>query len=307
MIDNALEKLAEFNIADASVHVWIFKKRINSEAKRPIYTGRWVESTLQVDESLKGVLLGYLDRITEILPYDLMAQNTEASALHLPTERTFADLILEQCEEQTDQKKIEQVRHINNALFYVVKFVFEEEVVFAVKQTDANWKTRRKSGFIQAAFKDDELDLLEEETFQIARDFDFLIHGEDVVARNKTKFESVLNYKEAHVENFEEIKDEQEFLDVFSDLAAIEEYVGSNKMQLRRVAAIRQKGYYKDARFIESLKDNKDRFRLNIEFDDKGKIVPTAETCRDIFQALLDHRLISHYNHVYDVQSTVQV
>lgn len=47
---------------------------------------------------------------------------------------------------------------------------------------------------------------------------------------------------------------------------------------------------------------------LNITFDDRGRIVPTAETCRDIFQALLNHRLESRLDSkFYDVPSTAPV
>ena len=47
---------------------------------------------------------------------------------------------------------------------------------------------------------------------------------------------------------------------------------------------------------------------LTIAFDDAGRIVPTAETCRDIFQALLDHRLDSRLSmRIYDVQNTEAV
>lgn len=307
MIENALDVLSDFDIPQSSVHVWIFKKGADKENERPRYTGRWVESGEQIDDCLRSTLNNYIEGVTEIFPYQLLAQNTEASALHIDTEQTFADLVLEECVEQTDRKRIKAVKHIQNAIFYVVKFVHEESVVYGVKQTDSNWKTKRRSGFWPVMLADQEIELLEADTFEIARDFDFVISGEDIVARNKNKFESVLNYKAAHLDNFEEIKQEQEFNDVFSELAAIEEYVGDNKMQLRRVAAIRQKGYYRDGNFMQSLQRNATRLRLNIEFNDDGKIVPTPETCRDIFQALLDHRLMSHYDHVYDVQNTVPV
>lgn len=45
---------------------------------------------------------------------------------------------------------------------------------------------------------------------------------------------------------------------------------------------------------------------LGIGFDDEGRIA--AETCRNIFQALLDHRLDSRLsNLIYDVQNTETV
>jgi hypothetical protein len=47
---------------------------------------------------------------------------------------------------------------------------------------------------------------------------------------------------------------------------------------------------------------------LSIQFDAAGRIIPTVETCRDIFQALLDHRLDSRLSQqLYDVQNTEPV
>lgn len=43
-------------------------------------------------------------------------------------------------------------------------------------------------------------------------------------------------------------------------------------------------------------------FGLNLLFDATGRIVPTADTCRDIIVALLDHRLESGFSkNIYDV------
>jgi len=42
--------------------------------------------------------------------------------------------------------------------------------------------------------------------------------------------------------------------------------------------------------------------------DAQGRIVPTLDTCRDIFQALLDHRLESRLSQrLYDVENTATV
>ena len=44
------------------------------------------------------------------------------------------------------------------------------------------------------------------------------------------------------------------------------------------------------------------QFRLNLQFDAQGKIVASYDCCADVFQALLVHRLQSHFSaHIYDV------
>jgi hypothetical protein len=49
-------------------------------------------------------------------------------------------------------------------------------------------------------------------------------------------------------------------------------------------------------------------YGLTLVFDAAGCIVPTSETCRDVFIALLDHRLQSPFSsNIYDVPDTTPV
>ena len=152
------------------------------------------------------------------------------------------------------------------------------------------------------------MELEEKPSFSISKYFDFFIVNETVLIQNKQQFESLLSYKAAHILDFKVMQADPEFNGIFSDMAHLVEYVGTNKMQLRRVSAIKQKQYYKNPAFITSLKDNHAEFGLSIEFDVDGKIKPTPESCKDIFQALLDYRLKSHFSqNIYDVQNTVNI
>ena len=59
---------------------------------------------------------------------------------------------------------------------------------------------------------------------------------------------------------------------------------------------------------MRNLRQRYAEYRLNIIFDEYGKIVPTPETCRDIMTALLDHRLGSGFSgYIYDVPDAVPV
>lgn len=136
----------------------------------------------------------------------------------------------------------------------------------------------------------------------------FFIIENNIFIKSKGLFESILSYKQAHLSNFAELTSEPEFQNIFNDINHLNSYVGTNAMQLRRASAIRQKSYYKNDLFMESLKSNAARFRLNLQFDENNKIIVTPENCADIFQALLDHRLQSHYQvHLYDVPNALLV
>lgn len=161
---------------------------------------------------------------------------------------------------------------------------------------------------LRVVFSDEELDIDERPAFSLEPFFDFFVFNGEIFVSNKGRFESVLAYRAGHIEAFQELTVEAEFNAIFSDVGPITVFVGDNKIQLRRAIAIREKGHYRDADFMQNLRNQCAAMNLQIAFDDDGRIVPTPETCRDIFQALLDHRLDSRLsNQLYDVQSTEAV
>ncbi|MCA8865587.1 MULTISPECIES: Kiwa anti-phage protein KwaB-like domain-containing protein [unclassified Halomonas] len=176
-----------------------------------------------------------------------------------------------------------------------------------LKKTPQSWSIKKRRSYESFSYTGESVELNNDESFELAKTFDAVFWGEHVLAlREKSKFESVFKYKEAHIESFSELCAEPEFLDIFSDVGPLSNYVNNNKMQLRRAAAIQQKGYYRDHAFIESLRRNIDRLQLDINFGDDGKIYPCEMTCPDIFKALLEHRLLSHYqDRPFDVPDAV--
>ena len=177
-----------------------------------------------------------------------------------------------------------------------------------MRKTAASWKTKKTRDVLWAIFSDEHLALNEDPGFEISKDVDFFIFGDDMFISKKGAFESVLSHKAAHQGDFAELHNEEEFATIFSSLAPLQEFVGENKIQLRRASAIRQKGYYKDEKFMQNLRQHHKRFGLNLTFDENGRIIPSLESCREIFQALLDHRLASGFSeNIYDVPDATSV
>ncbi|MXO48935.1 DUF4868 domain-containing protein [Erythrobacter vulgaris] len=101
---------------------------------------------------------------------------------------------------------------------------------------------------------------------------------------------------------------ENEFIQIFANLTPLTTFVGSNKIHLRRMCSIRQKGHYKDQTFISRLRQHHAAHGLSLQFDQNGLIVCTPDNCRDVITALLDHRLASAFSeNVYDVPDATKV
>lgn len=301
-----LSELKAFDLDEAEVAVWVFKRPRSGGRRR--FSGRWIDISVDLADRLRETVRGNLEAITETIEYDILAANNEASALTIGADETDAHLIATQIMDPTPDLKARSIPELRDSDFYVARFAFEGTALLAVRKTDQSWSTRRSRGVIQMVFSDEELRLEEDATFTIRSDFDFFVLGTTIFVRTKSNFESLMSYKAAHTQAFETLTAEVAFQGLFVDMAPLMEFVGTNKMHLRRAVAIQQKGHYRDRTFMTRLRAECEDMNLDIKFDEDGKIIATVESGKDIFLALLDHRLESRLTALmYDVPSTEQV
>lgn len=299
-----LDDLRAFDIATSAVSVWTFKKSLPT-GQPPVFSGRWIDIDDDLAAALREALTEIRGDIAETHPYGLLAQVNEGSALVLGSDETHAPAIVVRSSDPTPARKVRELKHINNSAFYVVKFVSGGQTLHAVRKTDSSWRSRKAFNVLNVLFTDEGLTLDETPRFSLSRYFDFLIHGESVFVLEKNHFESVLSYKQAHVEDFLALRAEVAFTNAFADIAPLVAFVGSNKIHLRRACAIRERGYFRNANFMDRLRQEHVQMGFNFVFDAQGRIVCTEAGCPDIIKALLDHRLDSRLSRrIYDVENT---
>lgn len=297
-----------FDIDRSTVTLWLFRKTPQSAGHPPRYVGRWIDTHNELDEELKKALSAERERITELQEYALTAQNNEGSALQIDILETHADLILTETAAETTARRVKDMEQIQNTSFYVVKLVCGQHCLYAVRKTESSWQTRKMKDAIYAFFSNSRLALDDKPSFRISRFVDFFILDDKVLILHKGHFESILNYKQAHLEDFRALQKDQAFASLFTDLEPLVRFVGSNKIHLRRACAIREKGHYKSKDFMSRLRANHVRHHLKLKFDRSGRMIPTPDTCPDIIRALLDHRLLSPFSQShYDVDHATAV
>jgi Domain of unknown function (DUF4868) len=302
-----IQDIKNFNIDAASTTLWTFKKQSPKDAP-PQFNGHWVDTTDEMDAELKKIIKQQLEQITEEQVYSLLAQNNEASVLTITEEETHVGFVKDQFANELQKRKVRNVSTLLNCAFYIIKLVHNGQVLYAVKKTDSTWKSRTAKNVITAIFSNTQLELTADDNFRIQKSVDFFGFDGSLAVKDKRNFESVLNYKAAHEQDYAEMQVAADFIKVFVDLAPLTAFIGSNKIHLRRMSAIRQKAFYADEVFMGNLRKLHKQFGLNIIFDDEGRIVPTEETCRDIIAALLDHRLSSAFSgNIYDVPDATRV
>jgi len=299
--------LQDFDVTNATVQVWLFKKTMALDGGLR-FTGRWVGTDANLEQALRAAIADKRASILEVNAYSLLAAASDGIALHIDALETQAGAIAAEAANPVPGRKVNELKQVQNTKFYVAKLVNGDQVVHAVRKTDASWQSKKVHNILSVFFSDDQLGLNENPAFNISRDVDFFIIGDDVVILNKAAFESILSYKEAHAHDFQKLQEEADFSSLFSTLDPLVTFISTNKLQLRRACAIRQKGYYRDPGFMRRLRERYGECKLNLKFDDQGRIVPTPECCADIIRALLDHRLSSLFSEKnYDVPDATVV
>lgn len=268
-----LAGLKGFDVAGADLTVWVYKRTTRNGV--PSFNGRWVGVTNDLAASLRAAVSDALEAVTETIDYEILAQNNESSVLTLGADETHIALVEGQAAEPTEVLKVRQLRQIANADFYMLRFATAEGVLLAVRKTNATWSTRRTSGILRVVFEDEELDVDERPAFSLEPFFDFFALRGDIFVSNKNRFESVLSYRAGHAVAFQELVNEPDFSGIFADVAPFAEFVGTNKIHLRRAIAIREKGHFRDVGFMDNLRRQCGAMGLAIVFDDEGRIVPT--------------------------------
>jgi hypothetical protein len=300
--------LNNFDIQNAGLTVWLFKKSGGTGGAAPVYTGHWITTDDELNTALKASVIEARARIAEVHEYGLLAQNNEASALIIDSVETHAGLIVEKSANALPQKKVTAETQITNTSFFVIRLTSGDDVLHAVRRTDSSWKTKKRKALIDMIYRENALALDQTPTFSLTKNVDFFIANDKIVIPHKANFESVLSYRQAHADEFLTLQGEADFSQVFSALEPLAEFVGTNKIQLRRMCSIRQKGHYKNPDFISKLRLHHAAHGLVLTFDADGLIAPTPATCGDIITALLDHRLASAFSeNVYDVPDTTKV
>jgi hypothetical protein len=298
---------ANFSIADADVAVWLFRKSRGQNAET-VFTGHWIETDAALDSALKHAIVNARDGVTEAQTYSLLATLEDGQVLTLETAVTSAEQIVDKAAEELPNRKATHIPQIQNTDFYVVKLTNGENVLHAVRRTDTSWTTKKNLNLIKVVFADDQLGLNPAPDFHLSTFVDFFIADEDVVILSKGNFEKVLSYQEAHAADFEGLQAEPVFAGLFDDVTPLVSYVGTNKLHLRRVCAIREKGHYANGVFMQNLRERYAEAGLNLIFDAAGRLVATPDTCADIIRALLNHRLYSRFTEEnYDVPNATRI
>ena len=186
---DSLPALHTFDIARSDITVWVFRKSGGVRSTAPVFTGRWIATDARLDAKLKGATDAVRNGVTETHPYDLLGQTNEASALSIGTDETYARLAIAGMADPTSSRRAVDLKDVNNADFYVIKFVRNGQSLFAFAKADSSWRSMKSVSITTLLFENAVLTLDDRPRFTISDRFDFFVIGTDLLILNKANFE----------------------------------------------------------------------------------------------------------------------
>jgi hypothetical protein len=297
--------LRTFDYTQGAIHLWVFK---NSSSLRK-FSASFVQTDDNLNALLRNVIRSEIARIIEFSPYTYLAETNENSCLAMPLAASDFGLLKVQLDRPEPECSAQSIRDLKGADGYAVKFINNNQTIYAVKRSTSTWKTSYPKRYINIIFKNGELSAAEDNGFSIERTFDFYSLNTSVFIASKRAFESAMKHSAAYAQAFVGLRQSPIFSALFTDLQPLVAYVGTNSIQLRRMALIEHKELFIRPNFLQSLQRVSAARGWNLNFDPTtNQLVPCDQTARTILQVLLDHRLMSEVtDHIYDVPDATLV
>ncbi|WP_051110031.1 DUF4868 domain-containing protein [Massilia niastensis] len=299
------DSLKNFDFAQSAVYLWVFKK--SSTVRK--FNAWYVRTDGRLNQLVKQIVRDEMLRLTEFAPYSYLAEVNENSCLATSSQGSDFSFLKVQVDRPEPEHGVNSIKDIQGAEGYVVKFVSGADTIYAVKRSTASWKTSYPTKYINMIFRNGELAAAEDNGFSIEKTFDFYCVSNSVFIASKRAFESTMGYRTSYAQAFNGLQQNPQFSSLFTNLQPLINYVGTNAIQLRRMAVVEQKGLYAQPAFLSNLQQVNTRRNWGINFDAAtNRIVPCDQTARTIMQILLDHRLMSELtNNIYDVPNATPV
>ena len=297
--------LRTFNFAASRVHLWVFKR--SSTVDR--FTARYAQTDAPLNALLVSVVQAEMNRITEFSEYTHLAQTNENSCLAAPIAGSDFELLKAVVDRPEPDWRVRAIKDLKNAGGYLVKFTHNGQTVYAVKRSAANWKTSYLKTHINILFSNGELSAAEDNGFAIEKSFDFYAYDIGMFIASKTAFESAMEHRASYTRAFSALQLNPGFSGLFTDIQPLVRYVGTNAIQLRRMARIEERALFSRPGFLTAVQVVNQRRGWGLAFDaTTGCLVPCDQTAKTIMQIFLDHRLLSEVTDmIYDVPDATQV
>ncbi len=290
-----LNKIKALDLAEWKPTFWLIKRKaVDREAQ---YSVLRVNTDIKLKRRFKGYLKQQLQtRNFHLETYEYSNVDADDVLFTLDKDATDFPKVEAAIEQGFDNAIAREYSELLNSWAYVVQFENGKERLYAWRQINAMTDPKKVKSKKATFFKDHKLiDVDEEKVFMIDPRFDFFVFDGFTFISNKRAFESAMNFRDGMKKNGAELLGEFEKMSFLSNVEPIKEYVGDNLHHLRKLASIRNLGYYKQPHYVSKLMQVSQEEGWELKISNE-KIVVELETMELLLKLLNNDRLRSPIN-----------
>ena len=284
--------LKKLRLARGKATFWIIKRAHKSGSLE--YRALHVDTEPHLQQKLAQIVGGAVERATRVRQYDFFtADQEEDEALGLAVEETDFEAIQAQVNQGSAAPNVTSPQELNDSWAYLIDVEVGGRHVRAVRKIVGGWAFKKQSVLLKVLFKDATLvDHDDAPVFQLEKKIDFVVFEAAVFILDKSKFESVLNFRDGMVRKRDALVHDFTNLGIVTDPGMLRDAIGEKLVLLRRAASVKKSGHYREAKFMKNLESACQKYAWPIEWRD-GKIVITLDNVELVLKLLNDDRLES--------------
>lgn len=304
-IEKTLDKLKTIDFKTSHVSLAIVKEY--KKERESHYNIKYVQINPSLEDKLRKIFSSKVDESNTVEEYSFDCLEPEADHVKAISsdETDFYQILEKLLPLNPEEDIVKSVDELVRAKSYMIILRNDEEIqAIGFKTLPENWKMKRAKGFIPLMYKDNRFeDLDSNPVFSIVKYIDFIYFSNVLFILSKKYFEVGLNFRNGMIAKSQEFYVEAEKTELFVNIDVLKKRVGNNQRYLRKMATIKNLGYYKDQTFLNNFKSLSEAKNWGIVFED-GHIVITEEKLDAILTVLQNKRLYSELTEEdFDVES----
>jgi hypothetical protein len=297
--------LKRLNIQNTEVSLAIVKEYKRNRVSQ--YEVNYVQINSRLETRLRNIIIRKIEAANTFETYTYDCPEPEEDEVRaINSNETDFFRILEQLQALNPEEDIiENIDELVKAKAYLIILRNDEGIqTVGFKTLPENWKMKRDRGLIPLLYRENRFEDLEEENvFSISSYVDLIYFDEALFILSRKNFESGLNFRDGMIARANELYQEVQEANLFVNMEILTNRVGNNQRYLRKIATIKNLGYYQDANYLLRLRAISEQRNWGIQFQD-GQIVITEEHLDAILTLLQNKRLHSELtDETFDVDS----
>lgn len=297
--------LKRLNLQNTEVSLAIVKEYKRNRVSQ--YEVNYVQINPRLETRLRNIIIRKIEAANTFETYTYDCPEPEEDEVRaINSDETDFFRILEQLQALNPEEDIiEDIDELVKAKAYLIILRNDEGIqTVGFKTLPENWKMKRDRGLIPLLYRENRFEDLEEENvFSISSFIDLIYYDEALFILSRKNFESGLNFRDGMIARANELYQEVQETNLFVNMEILTNRVGNNQRYLRKIATIKNLGYYRDANYLLRLRAISEQRNWGIQFQD-GQIVITEEHLDAILTLLQNKRLHSELtDETFDVDS----